>query len=271
MNTEGYMVYGLTAMVLFFVAGCAVTPNAWKKEKQPFVPQTIVAQYAEKPVVIDGNLDDAVWQKAQVYQLDLAKDLYLPFEQRKDQRPGIDGLKEPGEVRLAWDENYLYLGIKFYDSDIMQESDEDQQHHYSSGDLVEIFLKPEKSTWYWEIYGTPNAKKTVFWFPGRGRLGPKSCWEPGMNLDEVLIGTQVKGTLNDWRDRDEYWTAEMAIPVKGLTAHGDAFGPGSDWRILVARYNFSRYLTQKELTMVPQLSVANYHLLEEYGILRFEK
>lgn len=265
------MLYGISMMTAVFFAGCAVTPGIKTKGKTSVNPAVLVAQHTEKPVVIDGKLDDAVWHKAPVYNLDLAKDLYLPFEQRKDQRPGINGLKEPGEVRLAWDERYFYVGIKFIDSDIVQESNEDQQHHYLEGDLVEIFLKPEKNTWYWEIYGTPNAKKTVFWFPGRGRLGVKSSWNPGMNLDEVLVAAQLKGTLNDWRDRDEYWTLEMAIPVSGLTAHGDTFGPNSEWRILIARYNYSRYLSQKELTMIPQLSVGNYHLLEEYGILRFEQ
>ncbi len=271
MNRRRYMLYGIAAMAAVFFAGCAAVPNVKAKGKQPAVPSVLVAQYTEKPVVIDGKLDDPVWEKAPVYKLDLAKDLYLPFEQRKDQRTGINGLEEPGEARLAWDDKYFYVGIKFIDSDIVQESNEDQQHFYTNGDLVEIFLKPEKSTWYWEIYGTPNAKKTVFWFPGRGRIGVKSSWDPGMNLDEVLVAAQIKGTFNDWRDRDEYWTLEMAIPVSGLTAHGDAFGPGSDWRILVARYNYSRYLSQRELTMVPQLSVTNYHLLEEYATLKFEK
>ncbi len=265
------MLYGRTAMAAAFFAGSAAVPGVRAKRSQPAASSILVAQRSEKPVVIDGKLDDDVWKKAPVYNLNLCKDLCLPLKKRKDQSPGINGLKEPGEVRLAWDDKYLYVGIKFIDSDIVQESDKDQQPHYSSGDVAEIFLKPEKSTWYWEIYGTPNAKKTVFWFPGRGRVGLQSSLAPGMNLDEVLVASQIKGTLNDWRDRDEYWTLEMAIPAKGLTMHGDAFGPGSDWRILVARYNFSRYLSQRELSMVPQLSVTNYHLLEEYAILKFEK
>lgn len=271
MHTGEYSFLGMAVILVLLVAGCAITPNIRERGKGPSVPSVLVAQRTEKPVVIDGKLDDEVWQKAPVYNLDFCKDLYLPFEKRRDQRPGIDKLVEPGEARLAWDDKYFYVGIKFIDSDIVQESDADQQHHYSSGDVVEIFLKPEKSTWYWEIYGTPNAKKTVFWFPGRGRIGVKSSWEAGMNLDEVLVATQIKGTLNDWKDRDEYWTLEMAIPISGLTAHGDAFGPGSEWRILVARYNYSRYLSQREYSMVPQLSVTNYHLLEEYGIIKFEK
>jgi len=274
MYRKKYSLYGLAMLTALMMTGCAATREKFESIKtrfrEPVGPAVLVAQYTENPVTVDGILDDPVWIKSAVYNLTLSSADRLALK-KKDRSPGADRLKEDGEARLAWDENYLYVGIKFYDSDIVQESDENQQHFYASGDLVEIFIKPENSSWYWEIYGTPNEKKTVFWFPGRGRLGLKSGFEPGMNLDDVLVGAQVKGTLNNWEDVDEYWTAEMAIPVKGLIAHGDAFGPGTGWRILVARYNFSRYLTWKELSMVPQLSVTNYHLIEEFGILDFAK
>lgn len=218
----------------------------------------LIAKYTEKPVIVDGILNDIVWKKSPVYKLSLADN--------KKSEP-----MEKGQAQIAWNEKYLYIGVKFYDSDIVQESEEDQKHHYLTGDLVEIFLKPEKNTWYWEIYGTPNGKKTVFWFPGRGRIGLPENFKPGMNLDKILIDTQIKGTLNNWQDIDEYWTLEMAIPVEELIFYGDTFGPGSKWQILIARYNYSRYLPWKELSSVPKLSTTNFHLFEEYGKLIFEK
>jgi len=267
------MLYGMV-FVMLLLSGCAGTEEYWKKtsqSKESSGSAVLSAMHTEKPVIIDGKLDDAVWSKAAVYNLSLSKADMLPIEQRTDKRPGIDVFREPGEARIAWDENYLYVGIKFYDSDIVQENNEDQQYHFQKGDTLELFLKPEKNTWYWEIYTTPNARKTVFWFRGRGSNGLSSGNEPGMNLKDVLAGAQVRGTLNKWQDKDEYWTAEMAIPVKGLTARGDSFGPGSEWKILIARYNFSRYLPWTELSMTPQLSITNYHLLEEFAILEFQK
>ncbi len=270
-----FMLYGTVAAVLLMMTGCASTKEKfWQitsKFKEPAGPAVLSASYTEMPVVIDGYLNDPVWRKTPVYHLSLSNTDMLPIERRNDKRPGIDVFREAGETKLAWDENYLYVGIKFYDSDIVQENNEDQQHHYQRGDTLEVFLKPEKSTWYWEIYTTPNARKTVFWYTGRGSAGLPSGFEPGMNLDEVLVGARVNGTLNNWQDKDEYWTAEIAIPIKGLTAHGDSFGPGSEWKILIARYNFSRYLPWKELSMAPQLSMTNYHLLEEFAILEFQK
>ena len=138
---------------------------------------------------------------------------------------------------------------------------------YSLGDVGEVFLKPEQYTWYWELYVTPAGKMSTFWFPGRGRLGLPSCFEK--HHFNLKVASWCDGTLNNWEDKDMRWTAEMAIPVSELTAKGESFGPQAQWRILVGRYNYSRYLrfSGPEYSMVPQLSELNFHLLDEYAVL----
>ena len=238
-----------------------------EKTKEFFVPQIMVAKYTEKPVVIDGNLDDAVWKKAVRYSMCLSKD------------SGTDAPKEGGEVMLAWDEETLYVGAHLVDSDIVQKGEEDQSHFYTTGDLLEVFLKPEKEEWYWELYGTPNNKKTVFWFPSRKFLGVfKNMDRWTKDLIDIKVAAHLGGTLNDSRNKDRYWTIEMALPARQIAPwymftprEEHYFGPGSEWRVLISRYNHSRYLEKTELSMFPQLSKTNYHLLEEYGIIHFEK
>ncbi len=219
-------------------------------------PPIIEALYTSTPVTLDGALDEPVWQKAKAYALSLADDRI---------EKGLQ-LQEPGEVRLAWDDKNLYLAVKFQDSDIVAEVDKDQVHHYLSGDLAELFLKPPANTWYWELYVTPHQHKTHLWFPGRGRLGLPSADEYEM---ELHVAAKCDGTLNDWHDKDKAWTGEMAIPIAELTRHGDRFDPETPWRILVARYNYSRYLTCSgpELTMTPKLPITSYHHHEGYGEL----
>ena len=212
------------------------------------------AAYAESPVKIDGKLDDAVWKTAQVYPLNL--DLGV----QQEGKTVIEG----GEARLAWDKDNLYVAIRFTDSDIVAEGQEDQLHHYTMGDLVEVFIKPDDQTWYWELYATPAGKKTSFFFPGGGRLGVPSCFTYTCGM---AVAAQCDGSLNKWEDRDREWTAEMAVPLKDLTARGEKFEPGAHWRILVSRYNYSRYLKAKELSMTPPMSKTSYHLTAEYAIL----
>ena len=104
------------------------------------------ARYTKEPIKVDGILNDQAWKTATAYHLSLSQDRLAKGNK----------LAEPGEVRLVWDDKYLYAGIKFYDSDIVAKGKEDQMHHYKLGDLVELFLKPEDQTWYWELHATPR-------------------------------------------------------------------------------------------------------------------
>jgi hypothetical protein len=243
------------------IGGCASqcpTLCPTKTEAKPL--PTMTAKYTQTPVKLDGKLDDPAWKTACVYPLYLSRD-----DADKGQT-----LTEPGEVRLAWDDNYFYVAVKFIDSDIVAEGKKDQKLHYRLGDLCEVFLKNDDFTWYWELYGTPRGKKSNFFFPGWGRNGLPSMKAYTCDL---AVAAQAKGTVNDWKDKDEYFTVELAMPIKDLTAFGGSFGPDTNWRILVARYNYSRYidLNGPEYSMTPPLSKTNYHLIKEYAKLRLEK
>lgn len=217
----------------------------------------IIARYTKTPIKMDGRLDDPAWKDAPAYPMCLANQNLQPAEPR-----------EGGKVRFLWNEEYLYIGADFTDSDVVAEGKNDQEHHYRTGDLLEVFLKPDNETWYWELYATPHNKKTTFFFPGRGRLGLPSMEEYRCDLK---VAAYVDGTLNNWEDRDKGWTAEMAVPVKALTARGEKFGPEANWRVLIGRYNYSRYLPAVEHSACPQLRVSNFHNYEEYGYLTLEK
>lgn len=256
---KNIVLLSICSISIFILTGGCKKNNAacYVKDKDPNV--MLEAAYSANPVKVDGKLDDAVWQKAAVYQMNLSVD--------KEKAGGC--LEEGGQVQFAWDEKYFYLGVTFTDSDIVAEGDEDQLHHYKMGDVCELFLKPGDRTWYWELYVTPRGKKTTFWFPSQGRLGLASCFEDYKS--DVNVAADNVGTVNDWTDKDTKWTAEMAMPVKDLCARGETFGPGSDWRILVGRYNYSYYLKSRgaELSMFPQLSKTSYHLINEYRRVDF--
>lgn len=254
----------LTAAIVLqmLLVGCAASKATPSQANPPptveqSLPPEMIAVHTTTPLVIDGKLDEPVWKIAPAYQLlpvpDVASGQRLP-------------LHENGTVRLAWDANYLYLGAAFHDSDVVAEGKADNLRHYLLGDVCELFLKPGNQTWYWELYVTPAGRQTTFFFPGGGRQLP-SCL---LKETPLVVAARVQGTLNDWHDRDQGWTAEMAVPLSLLTAHGEHFGPGYSWRILVGRYNYSRYLPEMELSSYPLLSQMNFHLLNEYAHLRLQ-
>lgn len=241
---------GLGAALL--IAGCITT-------EQKVETPAMRAKFTPVPVKIDGKLDDAVWKNAQVYNMK------LPADREGD-------LQEGGEVMLAWDNDNLYVAVKFQDKDILAKNKKDQEHHYLFGDLAELFLRPagKDKTWYWEMYVTPRGNKTKFFFPGNGRCGLSKLDEADVDLK---VGARVNGTLSKWKDEDKYWTGEMCVPIKDLEKYGDKFGPGEEWTILVARYNYGRYLkcAGPEYSTAPKLPITSFHFLEGYADLKLEK
>ena len=247
----------IAALILVvWIVGCA-SGNKNAASKISASPTVMDAKYSSIPIKIDGILNENTWEKATVYEFEISRD-------QNNKTP-----KEKGQVRFAWDSKYFYLGASFKDSDVVAEGKVDNLHHYKFGDVCELFLQPISNSWYWELYATPNNKKTVFWYPSRGRLGLPSGFE-NHNCG-LKVASQCNGTLNDWTDIDDGWTVEMAVPIRDLTARGDRFDIGTDWRILVGRYNYSKYLDNRELSIAPELSQTNFHLLEEYAILHLIK
>jgi len=229
---------------------------------------TVIAKYTSEPVKLDGKLDEGAWAKAPAYSLVLPLKSYSSMPESMQRLIGTD-LREKASVKLLWDDNYLYVGADFEDSDVMNEGKEDQGHLYTTGDLLEVFLKPAGESYYWEIYGSPNNKKTWFFFPSRGRIVFPAC---GSYLPKDLqVAAAIEGTLNNYKDKDKGFTIEIAIPVKELTAYGAKFDNSANWTILMARYNYSVYLPRQELSAFPLLSNVNYHLCEEYAKLLLEK
>ncbi len=248
--------HGLTNAFTLFLWSVLATGCSRESTSPDVAPRAIrcEALYSETPILIDGRLDEAVWKKCPSFRLSALRD-------NKDSTE----VQEPGDVRFAWDDTYFYIAASFKDSDIVAEGHRDQLHHYRLGDVCELFLKPDGQSWYWELFATPKSKKTCFWYPSRGRLGLPSCFaDSGSGLE---VAAQLSGTLNDWTDVDEGWTAEVAVPIKELTSRGEKFGPGATWHLCVGRYNYSKNLDNRELSTFPGLSRTDFHLFEEYSVL----
>jgi Carbohydrate family 9 binding domain-like len=237
---------GISAAILL-LAGC----QSYEKDRKNL---TIVAKFTKKAIKMDGQLSDPAWQTTKAYPL-------LPAPTCTN--------KEPGWFKVLWSKDYIYVGAKLTDSDIVQENNENEQHHYGSGDVLEVFLKPPKKPFYWEMYCTPNSKRTTMFFPSGGRKLP-SCIEFVMPL---IVKAKVNGTINNWNDKDKFWTAEMAIPIKTLVKQGAKVNTRTVWRALIARYNYSRWLEGKELSQSgePKSDRPHFHWMPTYSYLEFRK
>ena len=199
-----------------------------------------------------------VWQKTPVY----------PFRPAGTKCPAK--LNENGTVKFLWNENYLFVMADMEDSDIVQENDKDNQHHYNTGDVLEIFIRPAGQHCYWEIYATPNNHKTVFFYPSGGRKLPSCLQKDGMTGYQIHV--ELNGTLNNPVDRDKGWRCIAAIPMKELQKQCPLdFSP--PWLVQVARYNYSVYLEDLEHSIIgiTTTEYADYHKFSSYVKLYFNK
>lgn len=224
----------------------------------------MIAKYTEAEP--DARLQGEAWKHAPEYHFQpyTAGAWYDEIECANGMRGRV---LEPGTVKLLWNEKYLYVGMKMEDSDLVDEAERDQTHLFTQADAVELFIKPENFPHYWEIYGSVNAKKTCYFFPGRGRLGLS-----GNNGCRHGVEVQVvsDGTLNFCSDRDRSWTMLLKVPTDDLTRHGAKWGKTERWLILLVRHNYSVYLPSREVSAYPAFQAKNPHSHEEYAVLVFE-
>ncbi len=214
---------------------------------------------------VAGEPSEADWEKAAACTLVPANPA-TTYGEAIVRRCGMDKkVFEATSVRLLWSDQYLYVRFDADDSDIVAQSDKNQSYLYTQGDAVEVFLKPQGFSHYWELYGDVSNYTTCIFIPSRGRLGlPKNRPEtPDMKL---IVETTLDGTLNDMTDRDKGWAMIMKIPVSGLTRHGASFTAGTPWTFCVVRYNYSVDLPMRERTVYPALT-DEPHLYEEFAEL----
>jgi len=228
----------------FPVAGSQFAAMLMKNDSDPIATSPeIVATYLDHELALDASHRVKDWERAM--PVSFASDW-----QGKNADPGRET-----QVRVLWSRQYLYLRFECRYRALFTFEDSDpngRRNHLWDRDVAEAFLQPDPSRerFYREFEVSPNG----MWidldiFPG-GLADLKSGLQRSVFIDEK---TQV-------------WTAELAIPMKSLTANFDS---SAIWRA-----NFYRVEGQKEPrtylawqpTKTPQ---PNFHVPSAFGELRF--
>jgi len=159
------------------------------------------------------------------------------------------------QVRLLWTAKTLYLRFecRYRELSVFEDSDASgRRDQLWDRDVAETFLQPDASRprYYREFEVSPNG----MWidldiFPGGLR-----------NLESGM-------ERSVWLDREHYiWDAELAIPMRALTAN---FDPGAVWRVNFFRVEGPqepRFYSAWRATKTP---APNFHVPEAFGKLRF--
>lgn len=184
-------------------------------------PPSYVVCRTPAPIEIDGRLDDPAW-----FTAESISQFHFPWH--------TSGEREQSVVKLLWDDENLYIATLCQDAHITARHTE-HDGPIPEDDCIEIMVAPDpaKPKFYfnveWNVLGgyvdghRPN-----------GAEGPRAPWD----AEGVQIAGTHVGTLNDDRDQDQWWLAEVAIPLRNFTPHmkNRTVQPGSEWRA-----NFNRH------------------------------
>lgn len=207
-------------------------------------------QRAPRPPQIDGRTDEPWWRTMPVITL-----------MRSDGR-GRPSLAT--EVRMAWDDEFLYLVFRADDPDAWSSFENDDDPLYQQ-EVVEVFIDADgDGRTYNEMQVAPTGRRFDARFEGP-RQGMDLSWHSGMRTAVV-----VDGTVNDDTDRDRGWTVEMAIPHTSLYAVPNTPPKRGDvWRVNLFRLEHHDRKRVEGSAWSPPV-VPDFHRVERFGRLIFE-
>ncbi|MFZ9662421.1 MAG: DUF5916 domain-containing protein [Bacteroidia bacterium] len=169
--------------------------------------------YSESPILVDGELNEPVWQSTFVSRPFVQ---YFPYD--------TSLAKSQTQVAFSYDEKHLYFAVKCFDRNpekqfVIQSLKRD--FSVTNSDGVVLTLSTFKDGQNGFSFGvTPYNSQREGSVEGGGGFGVTTAW------DQVWhSATQLK---------DGYWTAEFSIPFNSIR-----FTPGvSVWGFNVTRFDF---------------------------------
>jgi hypothetical protein len=228
---------------------------------QAKVPQTeFECRWASTPITIDGKAGEEAWKHAQVID-----HFYLPWL-GKDARPARTATK----AKLLWDREYIYFFADMEDTDLYADVTEHNGMTWEN-DVFELFFKPsEDKPAYYEFQ--VNAAGTILdlFIPRRGSGGYRRFKnDTAFHVEAKVL---LRGTLNNWQDKDEGWSVEGRIPWRDFARTGGRPEVDSRWKFALCRYDYSVDFEGPELSTCAPLkskAVPEFHYHEDYATLRF--
>lgn len=209
------------------------------------VPEYYVKRATEK-IVLDGILDEGDWAAAEP-----VGDFVFPW--------WTSGEKEQTEVKMLWNDTYLYLAFKCDDKHIWAD-------HYnindpvSRDDCVELFWNP-----------SPDEQSYYYQFEINCIGNLLSVKKPDRKTIMLPHITQsIQGTVNDDTDTDTGWIIEMALRFSEYTElfSGETPASGDMWRIGLNRCG-GKTNPQYSQWSPSQTDKPNFHRPDDFGKLFF--
>ena len=243
----------------------------------PFSPEEYICYRTERPLQIDGKVDEEEWALA-------------PWTQ---DFVDIEGILKPApahrtRVKMLWDEEFFYFAAVLEEPDLWATLRQRDTVIYYDDDF-EIFIDPDGDGYnYYEF--EMNAHNTVWdllmLWPYHLERGPNHVFN--WNNPGLRTAVHLRGTLNDPDDTDTHWSVEVAFPwsaLKELAPGRSSPANGDQWRVNFSRVDWhmevidGRYVKRKDFLTGKSLPPENWvwsptgridmHRPETWGFVQF--
>ena len=214
---------------------------------------------ADKPIDIDGKLDEKEWAKAPW------TDDFIDIEGPDHAAP-----KFRTRIKLLWDDTYLYVAAQMEEPDVEAKLTQHDSIIFRDNDF-ELFLKPlaaESGYFEFEINALNTGWDLYLTKPYREGGRADSSWDS----EGLKTAVTVQGTLNHPNDKDTGWTVEIALPWKGFLTRQSVPVPqsGTVWRANFSRVEWKVGQKKEDNWVWSPQGVVNMHIPEKWGYLNLK-
>lgn len=208
---------------------------------QQFNPETYVCYRTAGTISVDGNLNDADWQKAPW------TNLFVDIEGSKKPAPAF-----ATRAKMLWDDQYFYVAAEMEEPHVWGTLLQRDTVIFYDNDF-EVFIDPDWDTHnYYEF--EINALNTVWDLllakPYRDQTMAIDSWD----IAGLKTAVHIDGTINNPTDTDKGWTVEIAFPLNAMCEAKNGQRPpidGEQWRVGFSRVEWqtiienARYIKKK--------------------------
>lgn len=214
------------------------------------------AQRTTGKIRIDGRLNEAAWQKAAVSE---------DFSDIRGEGYPVPAKKT--NVRMLWDDDYLYIGAALEEDDITGSITVRDEVIWHDNDF-EVFLDPFcDGQLYFELEN--NALGTVMDLMMTKPYSEGGKFIMDWDIKGLKLATHCKGSLNKSSDTDSAWYVEIAIPFASLNREFTNSRVNKVWRVNFSRVEWVLKDGPEENWVWSPTGKVDIHIPSLWGYLRF--
>lgn len=187
----------------------------------------------------------------------------------------------PAVVRAGWRANSLLVFAELEDADIFTRATAHNQRMWELGDVLEIFLSPEKSASYVEFHVTPNNLRLQLRFPDTATLRRAQTEN---RFDHLMLSDGVFYSRTWAQPENQKWFAFAEISANAVcgavgvqasvcppdTPKREFQLAGMKWRFSFSRYDYVRGRGEPMISSTSPHAQPDFHRREEWGTLIFD-